>query len=68
MILTFLLSSTVFANTLVGTTYALQAEVQSSPQSTQGPPPPRPICNPNSPALQSGSTGAKVAELQRVLT
>jgi peptidoglycan hydrolase-like protein with peptidoglycan-binding domain len=74
VILTFLLSSTVFANTLVGTSYASQAQVQvQAPQSTQAPPttqapqPPRPICNPNSPTLQSGSTGAKVAELQRVL-
>ena len=67
MILTLLLSSTVFANTLVGTSYASQAQVQS-PQSTQAPPSPRPICNPNSPTLQSDSTGAKVAELQRILT
>src|SRR5829696_7844996 len=72
VILTFLLSSTVFANTLVGTSYASQAQVQS-PQSTQASPttqaprPPTPICNPNSPPLQPGSTGAKVAELQRVL-
>jgi subtilisin family serine protease len=66
-ILTLLLSSTVFANTLVGTSYASQAQVQS-PQSTQAPPSPRPICNPNSPTLQSGSTGAKVTELQRILT
>jgi subtilisin len=71
--LTFLLSSTVFANTLVGTSYASQAQVQA-PQSTQSPPtaqaplPPRPICNPNSPTLQPGSTGAKVTELQRILT
>jgi subtilisin len=70
--LTLLLSSTVFANTLVGTSYASQAQVQS-PQSTQASPttqaprPPTPICNPNSPPLQPGSTGAKVAELQRVL-
>jgi hypothetical protein len=55
-ILTFLLSSTVFANTLVGTSYASQAQVQAR-QSTQSPPtaqaplPPRPICNPNSPTL-----------------
>ncbi|HKI09574.1 MAG TPA: S8 family serine peptidase [Nitrososphaeraceae archaeon] len=62
-----MLSSTVFGNTLVGTSYASQAQVQS-PQSTQAPSPPRPICNPNSPALQSGSTGAKVTELQRALT
>jgi peptidoglycan hydrolase-like protein with peptidoglycan-binding domain len=67
VILALLLSSTVFGNTLVGTSYASQAQVQS-PQSTQAPSPPRPICNPNSPALQSGSTGAKVTELQRALT
>jgi len=67
VILSLLLSSTVFANTLVGTSYASQAQVQS-PQSTQAPPSPRPICNPNSPTLQSDSTGAKVAELQRILT
>ncbi len=47
-----------------------------SPSQTQRPsirapplPPPTPICDPKSPAmLQLGSTGAKVAELQRVLT
>jgi subtilisin family serine protease len=72
-IVTFLLTSTVFASTLVGTSYASQAQVQS-PQSTQAPPTsqvplqPRLICNPNSPTLQLGSTGAKVTELQRILT
>jgi peptidoglycan hydrolase-like protein with peptidoglycan-binding domain len=43
---------------------------QAQASSSQAPlRPPTPICNPKSPAtLQLGSTGAKVAELQRVLT
>ena len=42
---------------------------QTTP-SSQVPPLPRPtpICNPNSPTLQFGSTGAKVVEIQRILT
>ena len=73
MILTFLLSGTVFSSTLVGTSYASQAQAQApsptqAPPSSQVPPPPRPICNPNSPTLQLGSAGAKVTELQRILT
>src|SRR5215204_1941147 len=71
MILTFLLSGTVFSSTLVGTSYASQAQAPSptqAPPSSQVPPPPRPICNPDSPMLQLGSTGSKVTELQRVLT
>ena len=73
----FLLSSTVFANTLVGTSYAsqIQTQTQAPPPANQTPRPssqvptaPTPICSPNPPALQSGSTGAKVAELQRALT
>jgi hypothetical protein len=35
---------------------------------TQAPGRPTPICNPQSPTLQLGSTGPKVAELQRILT
>src|SRR5215211_4608988 len=73
MILTFLLSGTVFSSTLVGTSYASQAQAQApsptqAPPSSQVPPPPRPICNPNSPTLQLGSAGTKVTELQRILT
>jgi peptidoglycan hydrolase-like protein with peptidoglycan-binding domain len=80
VILTFLLSSTIFSSTLVGTSYASQVQVQAQAQappppdqapqlpSTEVPTAPSPICNPNSPTLQSGSTGAKVRELQRVLT
>ena len=80
MIMIFLLSGTVLSSTLVGTSYASQAQTQApqstqaprpptqAPQSSQVPPPPTPICNPNSPTLQPGSAGAKVAELQRVLT
>ena len=51
-----------------------QAPAPSSDQllstsSIQAPLPPTPICDPQSPAtLQLGSTGAKVSELQRVLT
>lgn len=74
MISTFLLSSAILSSTIVGTSYASQSQAQvQSPQSTQASPttqaprPPTPICNPNSPPLQPGSTGAKVAELQRVL-
>jgi hypothetical protein len=43
--------------------YVYAQEVAQVPQ---GAPPP--ICNPNSPTLQSGSTGPKVMELQRFLT
>jgi peptidoglycan hydrolase-like protein with peptidoglycan-binding domain len=70
VILTFLLSSTVFSSTLVETSYSSQTlqSTQSPPSSQMPPPPPRPLCNPNSPTLQPGSTGAKVVELQRVLT
>jgi subtilisin family serine protease len=80
VILTFLLSGIVLSSSLVGTSYASQVQTQaqasspptqtppSSQVSSPAPPPPRPICNPNSPTLQSGSTGAKVTELQRILT
>jgi subtilisin family serine protease len=71
VILTFLLSGTSSPGTLLGTSYASQAQVPQSTQAqaqAQVPPPPTPICNPNSPALQSGSTGARVTELQRALT
>ena len=73
----FLLSSTVFANTLVGTSYAsqIQTQTQAPPPADQTPRPssqvptaPTPICNPKSPTLQLGSTGAKVTELPRILT
>ncbi len=44
-------------------TQAQRPSIQAQPL-----PPPTPICDPESPAtLQQGSTGAKVAELQRVL-
>jgi subtilisin family serine protease len=71
VILTFLLSSTALTNALVGTSYASQVQAQAPPlpsSSAQSPPPLTPICNPKSPALQLGSTGAKVTELQRALT
>jgi peptidoglycan hydrolase-like protein with peptidoglycan-binding domain len=45
-------------------TQAQRSSIQALPT-----PPPTPICDPQSPTtLQLGSTGAKVAELQRVLT
>jgi subtilisin family serine protease len=72
VILTFLLSSTALTNTIVGTSYASQVQAQAplppSSSSAQTPPPFTPICNPKSPSLQLGSTGAKVTELQRALT
>ena len=66
VILTFLLSGIALSSTLVGTLHASQA--QSQAPLTQAPSLPTPICNPKSPTLQLGSTGAKVAELQRDLT
>jgi hypothetical protein len=65
------LSSAVLANTLIGTSYASQVQAQAPPpppSSAQTPPPLTHLCNPKSPALQLGSTGAKVTELQRALT
>ena len=60
-----ILLSAVLSNTRVGTSYASQ--LGSTPSSAKGPPPSLSICNPNSPTLQLGFTGAKVAELQRLL-
>src|SRR5215204_964494 len=60
-----MLLSAVLSNTRVGTSYASQ--LGSTPSSAQLPPPSLSICNPNSPTLQPGSTGTKVAELQRLL-
>jgi subtilisin len=77
VISTLLLSSIVLSNTLVGISYASRVQTQTQgpplPNHTQRPssqvqPAPAPICNPNSPTLQPGSTGAKVTELQRALT
>jgi subtilisin family serine protease len=83
MISTLLLTSTIISSTLVGTSYASQVQTQTQAQaqgsspplpnhtqrpSSQVPPPSTPICNPNSPTLQYGSTSAKVTELQRALT
>jgi subtilisin family serine protease len=55
--------------------YATSQGAVSLPQSQKAPPVtqaapfvPTPICNPSSPILQFGSTGAKVLELQRALT
>ena len=64
-ILIAMLLSAVLSNTRVGTSYASQ--LGSTPSSAQLPPPSLSICNPNSPTLQLGFTGAKVAELQRLL-
>jgi peptidoglycan hydrolase-like protein with peptidoglycan-binding domain len=63
----------LFAMLFLGLTYfpikQTAAQVPSTQvQPTTPPSLPTPICNPNSPTLQYGSTGAKVAELQRVLT
>jgi peptidoglycan hydrolase-like protein with peptidoglycan-binding domain len=44
--------------------YVHAQEAAQVPQATSS----TPICNPNSPTLQSGSTGPKVMELQRLLT
>jgi subtilisin family serine protease len=72
-----ILSLCILSSTLVGTSYASQVQTQAqapplpnqAPRpSTQVPPAPTPICNPDSPMLQLGSTGSKVTELQRVLT
>jgi peptidoglycan hydrolase-like protein with peptidoglycan-binding domain len=60
-----ILLSAVLSNTRVGTSYASQ--LGSTPSSAQVPSPSLSICNPNSPTLQLGFTGAKVAELQRLL-
>jgi hypothetical protein len=51
----------------------VQASVQPEPSpqaapSTQAAPLPTPLCNPNSPTLRLSSAGAKVIELQRILT
>jgi subtilisin family serine protease len=73
VILSIVLSSGVISGTLIVSSYASQAG-PASPQSnqasptTQAPSPPSPICNPKSPALQLGSTGTRVTELQRALT
>src|SRR5215217_8596325 len=60
-----MLLSAVLSNTRVGTSYASQ--LGSTPSSAQVPSPLLSMCNPNSPTLQLGFTGAKVAELQRIL-
>lgn len=81
VIVTLLLSGTVSSSILLGTSHASQTQVQSqplpdqvprpptqSPQSSEVPTVPTPICNPKSLPLQFGSDGAKVMELQRALT
>ena len=60
-----MLLSAALSNAIIGTSYASQ--LGSTPSSAQVPSPSLSICNPNSPTLQLGFTGAKVAELQRLL-